>query len=297
MRSHFEMTSCYSLRISLALALVLLVKGIETVTINQVVISRDGDSGDVCSTSIQDGLQTIRESVKSVVDGLVKLREDCGDGLWIRVAHLNMSDPSQQCPSSWREYNTSGIRACGRPATSVGSCPSTIYSTNHQYNKVCGRVIGYQVASPDAFHHFQSDNSIDGFYMDGVSITHGSPRNHIWSFVCGFTQLVIRDIVCPCQQVPSIIPHQPPLFVGDNYYCETANSFNRFEYGHIFTDDKLWDGEQCASEGTCCTTKSPPWFSVELLNPTTDDIEFRICGSESTDNEDVLIELLEVYIQ
>ena len=28
----------------------------------------------------------------------------CGDGPWHRVAYLNMSDPSQQCPSAWREY-------------------------------------------------------------------------------------------------------------------------------------------------------------------------------------------------
>ena len=30
--------------------------------------------------------------------------------------------------------------------------------------------------------------SINGFYMDGVSITHGSPRNHIWSYVGGVNE-------------------------------------------------------------------------------------------------------------
>jgi uncharacterized integral membrane protein len=49
-------------------------------------------------------------------------QSNCGPGLWCQVAHLNMSDPSQQCPSVWREYNTRGIRACGRPPTSTGSC-------------------------------------------------------------------------------------------------------------------------------------------------------------------------------
>ena len=51
----------------------------------------------------------------------------------------------------------------------------------------------------------------------------------------------------------------------------------------------LWDG-QCSNEGTCCMTKSPPWFSVELPSPTTDNIEVRICGNESSDNEDTPIE-------
>jgi hypothetical protein len=40
-------------------------------------------------------------------------QSNCGPGLWYQVAHLNMSDPSQQCPSVWREYNTRGIRASG----------------------------------------------------------------------------------------------------------------------------------------------------------------------------------------
>ena len=31
----------------------------------------------------------------------------------------------------------------------------------------------------------------------------------------------------------------------------------------LFSNDPLWDGEQC--EGTCCSgTKSPPWFNVQL---------------------------------
>ena len=29
-------------------------------------------------------------------------QSNCGLGLWYRVAHLNMSDPLQQCPSVWR---------------------------------------------------------------------------------------------------------------------------------------------------------------------------------------------------
>ena len=37
------------------------------------------------------------------------IRVHCGDGLWYRVAYLNMSDPSQQCPSPWRMYGTDNI--------------------------------------------------------------------------------------------------------------------------------------------------------------------------------------------
>ena len=92
---------------------------------------------------------------------------------------------------------------------------------------------------------------------------------------------------------------QPPLFVGDSYYCESTDR----EYsnpGMLFLKDKLWDGEQCENEGTCCTTKSPPsppWFSVELANPTTDDIEIRICVPAHPDYGDTPIELLEIYVE
>ena len=85
--------------------------------------------------------------------------------------------------------------------------------------------------------------------------------------------------------------------IGSNYYCESGNPTQEW-VGQEFPNDKLWDGEQCSHEGTCCTgTNTPPWFSVNLGSPTSDDIEVRIMGSESTDNEDTPIELLEIYVQ
>ena len=41
--------------------------------------------------------------------------------------------------------------------------------------------------------------------------------------------------------------------------------------------------------------RSPPWFSVQLPTQTSNRIEVRICADESTSNEDVLIELLEIF--
>ena len=103
-----------------------------------------------------------------------------------------MSDPSQQCPyaSAWREYNTSGVRTkpCGRLIKSTESCAAItiIQFINHQYIRVCGRVIGYhdQVGSPHAFSHTRITNEI-GLLLDAISITCGT---HIWSYV-----MCIRD--------------------------------------------------------------------------------------------------------
>ena len=67
----------------------------------------------------------------------------CGPELWHRLFFLNMSDPTQQYPFAWREYNMNGARTCGRPDNSSGSCPATRHFTSRQYSTVCGRVIGF----------------------------------------------------------------------------------------------------------------------------------------------------------
>ena len=207
-----------------------------------------------------------------------------------------MSDPSQQCPSAWREYNTRGVRACGRP-DGRASCPAVIYATSRQYSRVCGRAIGYQIGSPDAFGHSARGQTIDSYYVYGVSITHGSPRNHIWTYAAGTTESsgsIQSGSNCPCADPPSrrVLP---PSFVGDNYYCESGNAGNSYQSHYLYNTDPLWDGKQC--EGECCSNgKSPPWFSVELPNTTTDDIEVRICSAEST-NDDIPVQQLKLYIQ
>ena len=222
---------------------------------------------------------------------------ECGDGLWYRVAYLNMTDPSQQCPPTWRLYNDSGVRACGRPVTSGASCPATFYPTGRQYSKVCGRVTGYQVGTTDGFLAFTRNisSSADENYVDGVSITHGNPRSHIWTFAAGGSEVnntsSERGDNCPCSQQGGT---QAPSYVGNNYYCESGNSYV-FTALKSYISDPLWDGKQC--EGQCCSNgKSPPWFSVELPTLTTDDIEVRICADEGTNNEDTPVSIVEVYI-
>ena len=212
----------------------------------------------------------------------------CGPGLWWREAYLNMNDPSQQCPPAWREYNTSGVRACGRPVTSERSCPATFYFTSHQYSRVCGRVIGYQFAGPNAF------GPDDEVGLDGISILYGAQRRHIWSYVAGQQETSNSDSRnCPCSRIRTELP---PSYIGDNYYCESGNPNEDFIPNYLYSNDPLWDGQQC--EGTCCNgTNSPPWFSVQLPTPTTDIIEVRICGNQGTSNEDTPVELIDtMYI-
>ena len=223
-------------------------------------------------------------------------QKHCGPGLWWQVASLNMSDPSQQCPSAWREYNTSsGIRACGRPFNLEGSCAVTDYSLiGRQYSRVCGRLIGYQIGSPDAFIGSGTRLIREVIIFDGISITYGAQQSHIWSYLAGRQEMGGNPLFqCPCSEENA---PTPPQFIGDNYFCESGNPTDSADDNHFFSNDPLWDGQQC--EGTCCNgTNSPPWFSVQLPAPTTDMIEVSICLNQGTADEDTPIELLEIYVQ
>ena len=262
-----------------------------------VIVDNEGTTRSCPPQERRDAIfQLITTSLQNILSN--SFLEMCGPGEWHRAASLNMSDPSQQCPSAWREYNTSGVRACGirTPGTGIQTCLATSYPTSRQYSRVCGRTIGYQIGSPDAFN-YQATAQLDSYYVYGISITHGSPRRHIWTYAAGLSEgeWPGQSSNCPCSNSSHHSNVYPPSFVGDNYYCESGNPINEFFYDHIYTEDVLWDGQQC--EGQCCSNgKSPPWFSVDLPNPSTDDIEVRICyGLEPGD--DVLIQLLELYIQ
>ena len=70
------------------------------------------------------------------------MEELCGSGGgWTRLAYLNMSDSTVNCPSGFRLYQSGGVRACGRATSSVGSCASVQFPSNGiSYSQVCGRV-------------------------------------------------------------------------------------------------------------------------------------------------------------
>ena len=182
----------------------------------------------------------------------------------MRVANLNTTDPNQQCPESLQlSYTDQPIRLCGRRTS---DCDSVILNTyGVQYQQVCGRVRGYQSNSPDAFNVFDCPVpcTIDNHYVDGVSITHGaSPRKHIWTYAAGYNEngSAFPQSTCPCTGRGA----SPPDFLGSDYYCESG-----------FDTD----------------------FCKKLPEPTTGDLEFRICRDQSLADEDTPIDLVQLYIQ
>ena len=213
----------------------------------------------------------------------------------MRAAYLNMTDPTHHCPTGFR-LTSHSKRSCER-ITRPGCTGLTFAVKSVKYSKVCGKVIGYQYATQDAFARYYGNRALtlDGNYVDGVSITHGHPRRHVWTFAAAHDEQHANLWTCPCTNTNATYTGVVPPFVGNDYFCDTA-SYYRWPY-KFYPDDPLWDGSGCGSTSSCCSFNSPPWFCKELPQPTTDDIEVRVCTDEGASNEDITIEAIALYIQ
>ena len=218
-------------------------------------------------------------------------------GEWMRVAYLNMFDLTEECPPGFKLYNKSGIRACGRPTSLGGYCQSVKFpSYSISYSQVCGRVIGYQYGSPDAIHPHSQTNNLNGVYVDGVSLTHGNPRQHIWTFMAALQQNSFANDglnECPCAPNSLVTV---PSFISNDYFCESGCP-GQFQT-NVFYTDPLWDGQQCGLiEKACCQDPGLPWFHKTLDSPTTDYLEMRVCGDEVSSSEDSPVGYYEIYVK
>ena len=239
----------------------------------------------------------VRSSNGSAIRVYCDMIRSCGNitGGWMRVAELDMTNSSTQCPSGLRQRTDSNIRTCARNSNSGGCSSVTLYTSNIHYSRVCGKIKAYQFGSTNAFG-FNPDH-IESYYVDGVSLTHGRPMQHIWTFAAARDESEFSPHAkCPCTNInttDSATP--PPEFVENNYFCDTGSS--DFNVNNIFySDDPLWDGAGCGPLNTCCSFNNPPWFYKLLAQPTTDDIEMRVCRSDPISNEDIGIEMFDIYI-
>ncbi len=214
----------------------------------------------------------------------------CGNitGGWMRVTQLNMKNTFSQCPPGLC-LNTSLPQTC-RICNFTGGCSSDVFQVQVNYSHVCGRVIGYQIGTTDAFSMEYSN----GF--DGVSLSYGNDTI-IWTFAAANREDYAHpNSVCPCinpadSQIPSV-----PSKYGNNYFCDTGT-----RTGHAATfyrNNPLWDGMGCTSpHNACCSFNNPPWFYRNLLNPTPEPITMRVCRSGNRDSEDVGIEIIDLFVQ
>lgn len=223
-------------------------------------------------------------------------------GNWLRVANLDMRRQAEKCPSGFKTLvleNDDTKRYCTRKEN---GCTSHIFPVyGYKYQTICGKVIAYQKGKPDAFfpsnpRPSQPAKTIDDVYVDGVSITCGLPRQHIWTFAGAMHEVKSLGLhLCPCTNSDNAQSITIPAFVGENYFCDTGSETLAVA-GKLYDDDPLWDGAGCGPKHDCCQRQNnEAYFCGSLDAVSTDDIEVRICGDQM--DEDFLLEQLELFVK
>jgi hypothetical protein len=231
-------------------------------------------------TNLASKLEIISDSLDSL-----RMQVNCGkSGNWRRIAYFDTTT-GDRCPSGLRTVTTTNQTACGRKQYSYG-CTSLNFTSGGNYTNVCGKVRGYQYYDTEPFNSV----SINSPYLTGVSITHGSPRRHLWSYAVGRSENHY-SYHCPCTKPNQRTPYSVPSFVGEHFYCESG--FVAYHEYKIAWEDPLWDGEGCYTPGNQCCQRYG-WFHREI-DITSDDIEVRWC-SDNRYNEDVFTDQLEIWV-
>ena len=243
-------------------------------------------------------MKELTESLEDVKTQLSSMKTFIGSkkcniiGPWRRVVYINPT-LNNSCPSGLRMVSipNTNKQACG--GTVDRGCSSVNFTVDQNYTDICGIVQGYQSNSPNAFEGISDlGKTINDPYVDGISITQGSPRRHVWTYAAYYHEG--RVDMCPCTTSDGNVSHPPPSFVGDDYYCETAllssSSSNR-----VVWEDPLWDGKGCSRpEDRCCQRFG--WFHKTV--PSSDKhIELRWCvDQDMQNNEDILVDFAEIWV-
>ena len=137
------------------------------------------------------------------------------------------------------------------------------------YEHICGEAKGYQKGNMNAFRNYQLF-SVEGAYVDGISITIGSPHKHVWTYAVGKSDdydYGMYTINCPCTTHPG---NSTTAFVGNDYYCESGVAGDS-DVSVYYLFNPLWDGNGCTIGSECCAQIGMPWFYRKLSVPVAND--------------------------
>jgi len=219
----------------------------------------------------------------------MKLKCDGVEGGWMQVVDVDMNR-DDTCPGTWHKVENPRRLCLGLTTAGCGSAHFHVKGVDYQH--ICGQAKAYQKGSTDAFE--TKIQSIDGVYVDGISITLGSPRKHVWTYATGLSDDGdYPNYNCPCATHPG---PPPPAFVGNHYYCE-AGDVGTYEFNPYYLSDPLWDGTGCGNGNGCCAQVGMPWFYRRLPIKVSEDFEIRVCKTHPQSDEDTAIEKIELYVQ
>ena len=145
-----------------------------------------------------------------------------GEGGWTRIVRLNMTEPNASCLAGLMkmDYDNIDHAVCANSEFTDNyyfDCQSFFYGMGINYSEICGQVRGYTLTDGKA--GFRGYKGIDNPYVTGISITRGTPRQHVWTFAAGDPEDNTNYNSCPCNNGSL---NTVPLFVGNDYYCESS---------------------------------------------------------------------------
>ncbi|OLP83182.1 putative serine/threonine-protein kinase-like protein CCR3 [Symbiodinium microadriaticum] len=220
------------------------------------------------------------------------LLPDCRGG---NVLVLNV-DPqgAGACPASWQiTTGTAGNQVCVRSAfpsssTVVDTSTAMKQAGNVKGRRIYDRIFGtakiYQKGSTDAFETGVRDSSgIDSSdYVDGMSVTIGSPRLHIFTLALGtsYDTALGTGGMCPCDAVTQSAQcggdPVPGFLSGEAVSCDS---------GTLGTASLAWGSRLVQTA-----------FDV-AVSVTSAHLEVRLMSDAVSTNEDVGVLELLVYVE
>ena len=261
--------------------------------------------GGMCGLSTQervDALRGIKFGADCSSNGFQPtLVPECGDGVWCRIVDFDVTGEDTTCPDGWTFASTPRV-GCTRPDDD--DCALATFSTGSlEFKRVCGRATGMASGTPDGFEATDG-RMVDGIPLaEGVTLTLPTVFEHIWTFAAVHDGM--GGIGCPFNADDFEEDQDSITFVQDNHFCDLDFGFgspSRRKRVIAPSSRKLWTGD-CADlpDGSnaleACNFNDPPYFNVTLANPTTDDIDARICLSDVADEEQVFVESMMLFVQ
>ena len=259
--------------------------------------------GGMCGLSTQDRVDTLR-GIQFAADCSSNgfqptLVPECGDGVWCRIVDFDITRADTTCPDGWTFANTPVGRGCTRPDDD--DCALATFPTGSlEFKRVCGRVTGAATGTPDGFEA-QVGRVVNGVPLaEGVTFTLRTPFAHIWTFAAVHDGT--NGIVCPFNEdnFDGVFNEDTLTFVQDDHFCDLDLGGPAGESPSGPT--RLWTGDcDDLPDGSialeACNFNDPPYFNVTLANPTTDDIDARICLDDVAGEEQVFVESMMLFVQ
>lgn len=246
----------------------------------QAARSDTRDTRDIAASPRDGGLDVARDiirprdlkSVDAVSDG----------GGWQLVVDY---DPTTSgCPAPWSYVAGVGGCAIASPTCGDNIAGQSFSSPLGSYREVRIYIEGRQFFSTDAFR--VENPLLNGVYVDGVSITWGAPRRHVFTFASGLFKTKSAPGSCPCQGGQAA-----PAFVNDNWTCDSGN-LDTAGYPPIWQSVPLWDGD---SEGPDCKKPAAGWYEVALKEAASGPLEVRLMTDQCDEN--VAFTRLKLYVR